>query len=172
MPAYIDKQLGGAWGAGERLYRAGPWHDGTPSQGYQLPYTPAELFRNALRVIDDDVKRIKGRPFAKLTAEEQDAYLDVLHKGKDLDGIPSSAFFDSLLAMTIEGFFGDPVYGGNRNMASWRMIGFPGAYANYYALVDRHNLAFNREPMSLAQDGRGSVHVHADISSLPAKGGS
>ena len=25
VPNYIDKQLGGAWGAGERLYRSGPW---------------------------------------------------------------------------------------------------------------------------------------------------
>src|SRR6266446_5451319 len=40
VPNYIDKQLGGAWGAGERLYRSGPWQPGTPSQGYQLPFTP------------------------------------------------------------------------------------------------------------------------------------
>src|SRR4051794_1784809 len=33
VPNYIDKQLGGAWGAGERLYRSGPWQPGTPSQG-------------------------------------------------------------------------------------------------------------------------------------------
>jgi gluconate 2-dehydrogenase gamma chain len=45
VPNYIDKQLGGAWGAGERLYRSGPWQPGTPTQGYQLPFTPAELFR-------------------------------------------------------------------------------------------------------------------------------
>src|SRR5689334_8681330 len=51
---YIDKQLAGAWGAGERLYRSGPWQGGAPTQGYQLPYTPAELFRNALRGIHDD----------------------------------------------------------------------------------------------------------------------
>src|SRR4029077_14347706 len=36
VPNYLDKQLGGAWGAGERLYRSGPWAAGTPSQGYQL----------------------------------------------------------------------------------------------------------------------------------------
>src|SRR5450631_4445659 len=39
VPNYLDKQLGGAWGAGERLYRGGPWALGTPSQVYQLPYT-------------------------------------------------------------------------------------------------------------------------------------
>ncbi len=52
VPNYIDKQLAGAWGAGERLYRNGPWQPGTPSQGYQLPLTPAELFRTALGAIN------------------------------------------------------------------------------------------------------------------------
>jgi gluconate 2-dehydrogenase gamma chain len=33
VPNYIDKQLNGAWGADERLYRSGPWQAGTPSQG-------------------------------------------------------------------------------------------------------------------------------------------
>jgi gluconate 2-dehydrogenase gamma chain len=45
------------------------------------------------------------------------------------------------------------------------MIGFPGAYANYYHLVDRHGIALERPPMSLAQDGGGAVHVHPDIPS-------
>ena len=57
VPNYIDKQLGGAWGAGERLYRSGPWQPGTPSQGYQLPFTPAELFRTALRAINNELAR-------------------------------------------------------------------------------------------------------------------
>ena len=62
VPNYIDKQLAGAWGAGERLYRGGPWRPGTPSQGYQLPFTPAELFRAALRAINRDLARA-GTPF-------------------------------------------------------------------------------------------------------------
>jgi PAS domain S-box-containing protein len=48
VPSYIDKQLAGAWGAGERLYRSGPWQPGAASQGYQLRFTPSELFRTAL----------------------------------------------------------------------------------------------------------------------------
>ena len=42
---YIDRALAGAWGRGDRLYRQGPWKNGTPSQGYHLPLTPAELMR-------------------------------------------------------------------------------------------------------------------------------
>jgi hypothetical protein len=47
-------------GAGGRLYRSGPWHSGTPTQGYQLPYTPAELFRACLRAISE--QHFAGRP--------------------------------------------------------------------------------------------------------------
>jgi gluconate 2-dehydrogenase gamma chain len=163
VPNYLDKQLGGAWGAGERLYRSGPWASGTPSQGYQLPFTPAELFHTALRAINQDLEK-RGEPFADLPAEAQDAYLKSLEAGgADLDGVPSAVFFDMLLKMTVEGFFSDPVYGGNRNMVAWRMIGFPGAYAEYYEAIDRHGVKFEREPMSLAEDGQGHVHVHQNI---------
>jgi gluconate 2-dehydrogenase gamma chain len=62
VPNYIDKQLAGAWGAGERLYRGGPWQQGTPSQGYQLPFTPAELFHTALAAIDKELAEA-GTPF-------------------------------------------------------------------------------------------------------------
>jgi gluconate 2-dehydrogenase gamma chain len=131
VPNYLDKQLGGAWGAGERLYRSGPWTAGSASQGYQLPFTPGELFHQALRAITHDLDS-RGDPFSKMTAEAQDAYLRSLEGGDaDLNGVPSGVFFGMLLEMTVEGFFSDPVYGGNRDMVAWRMIGFPGAYADY-----------------------------------------
>ena len=163
VPNYLDKQLGGAWGAGERLYRSGPWQMGTPSQGYQLPFTPAELFRASLRAINRDLEA-HHTPFNAMSAEDQDGYLKSLESGgHDLDGIPSAVFFDLLLKMTVEGFFSDPVYGGNRDMVAWRMIGFPGAYADYYDAIDRHGVKFVREPMSLAEDGQGHIHVRQDI---------
>jgi gluconate 2-dehydrogenase gamma chain len=155
VPEYIDRQLAGAWGAGERLYRSGPWHPGTPSQGYQLPFTPSGLFRTAIRTINET-----KIGFEKLEPQSQDAYLDSLQKGSvDLGGVPSKVFFESLLEVTVEGFFCDPAYGGNRDMAAWKMIGFPGAYADFYELVDRHGVAFNAPPTSLAQDARGNVHL-------------
>jgi gluconate 2-dehydrogenase gamma chain len=162
VPNYIDKQLGGAWGAGERLYRSGPWVVGTPTQGYQLPFTPGELFHTALRAI---LREIEGRaPFVAMSPDDQDAYLKSLESGAhNLDGVPSAVFFDMLLQMTVEGFFSDPVYGGNRDMVAWRMIGFPGAYANYFETVDRHGVKFERAPKSLAEDGSGHIHMHPDI---------
>ncbi len=163
VPNYIDKQLSGAWGAGERLYRSGPWQPGTPSQGYQLPFTPAELFRTAIGAINKELAQA-GTPFAGMSADQQDDYLHRLETaGKDLGGVPSDVFFAHLWGCTVEGFFSDPVYGGNRDMVAWKMIGFPGAYASYYDLVDRHGIKIDRAPMSLAEDGRGHVHTHPDI---------
>jgi gluconate 2-dehydrogenase gamma chain len=163
VPNYIDKQLGGAWGAGERLYRSGPWASGTPTQGYQLPFTPAELFHTSLRAIIRD-RGTHQAPFHEMSAEDQDLFLKDLEAGvHDLDGVPSSVFFDALLQMTVEGFFCDPVYGGNRDMVAWRMIGFPGAYADYFEAVDRQGMKFEREPMSLAEDGKRHIHPRKDI---------
>src|SRR6516225_11552696 len=97
VPNYLDRQWGGRWGAGERLYRSGPWQPGTPMQGYQLPFTPAELFHTAIRAINNEFKA-QPTSFARLSAEQQDAYLKGLEAGgKDLEGVPSAAFFEMLL---------------------------------------------------------------------------
>jgi len=158
---YVDLQLAGAWGAGERLYRSGPWVPGTASQGYQLPFTPAELFRKALGAIN---KELAATPFAKMSAAKQDAYLRHLETSStDLGGVPSDVFFMHLWELTVEGFFSDPVYGGNRDMLGWRMVGFPGAYASYYELVDQHGVKFDRPPMSLAEDANRHVHMDPNI---------
>lgn len=160
VPNYIDRQLGGAWGAGERLYRSGPWQPGVPGQGYQLPFTPAELFRNAVRAVNDDLQKRRNTTFDKLPGNEQDAYLESLQNGnQSLNGVPAHTFFESLLALTIEGFFADPIYGGNKDMVSWKMIGFPGAYASFYHLVDQHGILFTRPPMSMGEDNRRMVHI-------------
>ena len=153
VPRYIDRQLAGAWGAGEGLYTAGPWREGTESQGYQLPFTPAQLFRHALRAIDADLAAKGG--FAKLDPESQDAYLRALEKGEvRLEPVPAKTFFEALLQATHEGFFGDPVHGGNRDLVGWKLVGFPGAYSNYYDVVDRHGIAFEARPVSIAEGPR------------------
>ena len=42
-------------------------------------------------------------------------------------------FFRIVREHTIQGFFGDPVYGGNRDTVGWRLVGFPGAQWGYSA---------------------------------------
>jgi gluconate 2-dehydrogenase gamma chain len=74
-----------------------------------------------------------------------------------LNGVPSKVFADFLLRHTIEGFFADPVYGGNKDMVGWRMLGFPGAYGDYYELIDQYGIKLDREPVSIGQ----GAHHHA-----------
>jgi gluconate 2-dehydrogenase gamma chain len=84
-----------------------------------------------------------GEAFADLAAGEQDAVLHELEKGElKLEGVNGQAFFDQAVKDIQMGFLADPVYGGNRNMVAWKMIGFPGARYNYLDWVKRHNDAF------------------------------
>nr|WP_272901273.1 hypothetical protein [Herbaspirillum frisingense] len=47
-----------------------------------------------------------------------------------------------------EGYFCDPVDGGNKGMAAWKMIGFPGARADYYDWVDQYGRTYPLPPVS------------------------
>jgi gluconate 2-dehydrogenase gamma chain len=150
---FIDQALAGPWGHGDRMYTSGPWHEGTPQQGYQLKFTPAELYRTALTAILRDREQL-GAPFAQLSEADQDAYLRKLETGKlDLGGVPSDVFFDMLLQNAIEGYLSDPIYGGNRNMVGWKAIAFPGAFAAWYDLADKHGINLDERaanPISIA----------------------
>ncbi len=53
VPLFLDRQLAGAFGRAARWYMQGPWAKGTPTQGYQSRMTPAELYRAAIKAIDD-----------------------------------------------------------------------------------------------------------------------
>lgn len=153
---FIDGQLAGPYGAGARIYLKAPFESGTPQQGYQAPFTPAQLYRRALAAMP---AHLGGRPLGERPAAEQDAFLKRLEAGElRLGDVPSAVFFETLLANTIEGYFADPVYGGNRGMAGWRMIGFPGAYAQFVQWVDKHGVRFERPPMSIAASGGGHAH--------------
>jgi gluconate 2-dehydrogenase gamma chain len=152
---YIDRQLAGDFGRGARMYLQGPMARGTPQQGYQLGLPPAQVYRRALAEL---AGALQGQPFEQRDAQAQDAFLKRLEAGELMLGdIPSAVFFETLLANTIEGYFADPMYGGNRGMVGWRMVGFPGAYAMFVQWVDRHGIRFDRPPMSI---GHGAAHGH------------
>jgi len=151
---YIDRQMAGKWGSAGYMYWHGPFKEGTPSQGYQLPLTPAELFRRAIAAINQYFTT-QGTPFHQLSADKQDQYLEMLLTNKTtLNGVPSKVFADFLLQHTIEGFFADPIYGGNKNMLGWKMLGFPGPYADYYELIDQYGIKVDRDPVSIASSPR------------------
>ncbi|MFA6267556.1 MAG: gluconate 2-dehydrogenase subunit 3 family protein [Pseudolabrys sp.] len=149
--AYIDRQMAGSFGDSSRLYTKGPFLPGLPTQGYQGEATPAMRYRSGLAAIDAYLRKaMNNRGFAQLTAAEQDEFLKSLEAGKiDLGKINGAGFFNLVLQNTMEGFFADPVYGGNRDMVSWKMIGFPGARYDYRDHVTKHNQPYPLGPVSI-----------------------
>jgi len=114
------------------------------------------------------VKRTHGEhSFAELSADDMDNVLKGLESGDlALPSVPSPVFFETLLANTIEGWFADPAYGGNRDMAGWRMVGFPGAYAQYVDVVEQHGMVFDRPPVSIADSGARHQHVSGKMDKM------
>lgn len=147
---FIDRELGGQFGSAARWYMSGPWGEGTPSQGWQLALTPRQIYRTGLLALDRLCVGEKGKGFAELSAAEQDDILHQLEDGKiDLDSISSADFFQMLWQNVVEGYLGDPLYGGNRNMAAWRMINFPGANPVLTAAVDLDGTLFRVDPIAI-----------------------
>jgi gluconate 2-dehydrogenase gamma chain len=148
---FIDRQLAGAFGAAQRWYMQGPWHDGTPSQGYQSRYDPAQLYRAAIKAIDQYcVGKYGGKTFSQLQPVQQDEVIAGLEKGTvKLDHVDAKTFFTVFQQNTVEGFFSDPIYGGNRDMVGWKLIGFPGARYDYRPWVSAHNKPFPLPPVGL-----------------------
>jgi gluconate 2-dehydrogenase gamma chain len=141
IPFFLDRQLAGPFGRGDHYFLGGPWKKGAPEQGYQMRFSPAQLYRAAIAAIDDYTsKTFGGAAFAKLAAADQDKVLKGLEAGTIQlgGGVEAKAFFAMLLQNTKEGYFSDPIYGGNKDMAAWKMIGFPGAHYDYSEWVSRH----------------------------------
>jgi len=150
---YIDRALAGAWGKGERLYMQGPWKLGVPSQGYQLPLTPAQLFRAGIEATNAHCRKTYNKPFEQIEAAQREEVLVGLSTAKIKfdSGLPVRVFWGALYQTVIEGMFSDPIYGGNRNKAGWKMIGFPGVIAVHHEHVERYRgKPFPNKPVSIS----------------------
>jgi len=148
---FIDRQLAGEYGRASRWYMQGPWAKGESTQGYQSRYTPAAMYRAAVREIDQAVADEKrAATFARLEAVDQDRWLKDLEDGKPkLPTVDAKGFFKMLLQNTQEGFWSDPIYGGNLDMVGWKLIGFPGARYDHSAFVGRHGDRYPLPPVGL-----------------------
>ena len=148
---FIDRQLAGPYGTSEALYTAGPFHAGAKEQGPQSPTNPRDHYRKALAALDDHCRNSQGgKRFENLDDEDKDKIVAGLEDGSIDLGEEKGAFFKQLLKDTQQGFFADPIYGGNRDMAAWKMIGFPGARYDYRDWVGRHNERFTLAPVGIA----------------------
>jgi gluconate 2-dehydrogenase gamma chain len=133
---FIDRLLTTEYGSGARFYNQGPFGVTTPYQGYQLPLTPPEVYRVGIAATNRYCEEKYAKRFAQLDPATQDEVLQGL-QSLGFEEVPGATFFGQLLSDTKDGFFSDPVYGGNRDMIGWKLVGFPGVAANYRTrLVD------------------------------------
>jgi len=130
---YIDGQLSGSWGQGNRMYLNGPFFQPADTgHGWQIPMTPAEVYRAFLPGFDVYCKTTYGNPYTVLPADQQTLALTDLQTGKapiQIGGstaFTSADFFSMFRQNVLEGMLADPAYGGNRDMVGWKWIGFPG----------------------------------------------
>ena len=147
---FIDRQMAGFYGRGQHWYMKGPYSQGTATQGYQSEHPPAILYRLALAELETYCASQHEARFVDLSEEQQDTVLTGLDEEEiEFEGVSAKVFFDLLLKNAIEGFFADPIYGGNRDMIAWRYIGFPGTRYDYRDFVDHRGKAIPLEPVSL-----------------------
>lgn len=147
---FIDRQLAGSYGDASRLYMQGPFQKGTAAQGDQSPLTPRERYRLGIASLNQYCQEKYQKKFSELDSVTRDQLLTALESNDvSLAGIDSKMFFDQVLANTMEGFFADPIYGGNKGMVSWKMIGFPGARYDYRDYLTQTDQKLDLLPISI-----------------------
>jgi len=148
---FIDRQLAGPYGRFEGYYMDGPFQNGTKEQGPQSPVTPAQQYRKALAALDVACRaKFADKTFVELSDDQKDEAIRGIEDGSlKLDGTDSKEFFKLILKDTQYGFLADPIYGGNKDMAYWKMIGFPGTHYDYRDWIDRHNQRVTLPPVSI-----------------------
>ena len=103
-------------------------------------HSGAAIPQSARRLRSRLPRKFAGKAFADLSDEQKDESIKGLEDGSlALDGADAKEFFKLILTDTQNGFLADPIYGGNKDMASWTMIGFPGAHYDYRDWIDKHN---------------------------------
>jgi gluconate 2-dehydrogenase gamma chain len=149
---FLDRHMLTPYARGDIWYREGPHVDAPAAFGYQGPLAVRDILRVGIREMNSHCEqRFGGHVFAELQPAQQDALLKEAESGKlDLHVISSQVFFAQLLSETRNGYFSDPIHGGNKNMGSWKMIGYPGMRADYTDWVEVRDRPYPLPPVDLA----------------------
>jgi len=133
LATYIDRQLAGGFGQGERLYTAGPWPSGKPQHGYQSPLLPEAAFKLGIARVNAICRARFSHDFDGLPAAHAERVLQDVSGGRAQPhaGWLKDWFDDLVYPLFTEACFADPLYGGNRGKVFWAAIGYPGLPATH-----------------------------------------
>jgi gluconate 2-dehydrogenase gamma chain len=137
---FIDRQMNTPYATGAQWYMQGPFKaDAAPELGYQLQLSPQQIYRLGIAAADVWCKNASGKTFAEQDSATRDKVLGKIEAGEIVfEQLPAKVFFSLLVQNTREGFFCDPIHGGNKGMVGWTQIGFPGARADFMDWVERN----------------------------------
>jgi gluconate 2-dehydrogenase gamma chain len=108
-----------------------------------------DFYRRGLASLDGHCRKTYDQPFVRLDAARQDAVITALEKGAApaFTWPTAQAFFNMVRTHTMEGMFADPIYGGNKDFAGWRLAGFPGAQPVFSPADLQSKDAFSTAPI-------------------------
>src|ERR1700693_4343869 len=109
-----------------------------------------DFYRRGLAALDAYCRKTFNQPFVKLSAAQRDEVITALEQGK-ASGFTyptAQAFFNTVRTHTMEGMFADPIYGGKKDFAGWKLVGFPGAQPFFTAADMQSKQAFTRAPIT------------------------
>ena len=120
-------------------------------QGYQLRMTPAELVQAGIADVNEHAIKTYQQRFEALAPDGRVTVLAALEQRHlELPNVPAEVFFEVLLELTQQGYFSDPIYGGNRGKASWKMLGFPGIGGMYAdKIAEYRNRPYVNDPVGI-----------------------
>ncbi len=135
---FIDHQLAGDYGFNSRDYMSPPFYAGEKVQGYQGRLLRRDMYLIGLQEMDNYSRTKYQKGFASLEPAQQDEVLAAFQADEvKLTTISASGFFNMLRANTIEGAYSDPLYGGNADMAGWKMRNYPGNQMSYTSIIEK-----------------------------------
>src|SRR5436305_13729820 len=114
----------------------------------------ARLYRAGIEATNSYCRKTYGgKPFDRLDAKQREEVLVGLSGGKITfeHGPPARTFWTTVYQTVMEGMFADPIHGGNRDKAGWKLIGFPGAIAVHRENVHKfRDKKFPADPVGIA----------------------
>ena len=157
VPEFIDRQMETPYAYGRLWYMEGPFHPdmmvSNPYMGHQINMNPRQIYRSGIKAFNAWCQNeFGGKAYADLDADKRLAAMTALSDKKVTfsdEEVLAEVFFAQLLSNAKEGFLSDPMYGGNKNMVGWKMVGFPGVRADYMDWIDHPNEPYPYGPVSI-----------------------